>query len=89
MMVTLNFWLLRVMELVTRFVIGPMGIIGGIVGIWLAFVLTDEAGETDPWGLIVPSLLLLLSSVFILVASNTRRGRERWRQYELGEDGED
>lgn len=77
------------MEVATRFVIGPMGIIGGVVGIWLAFVLTDEAGETDPWALLIPSFLVLFSSVYILVASNTRRGRAKWQQYELGDDREE
>ncbi|MCM3696921.1 hypothetical protein [Microbacterium oleivorans] len=73
----------------TRLVLPIGGVLLSVLFTWLAFVITDERGRTDPVGLLVPTGLLFISSVVILVAANTPAARRRWQQQELGDEGDD
>lgn len=37
----------------------------------------------------MPTGILLISSVVILAAANTPASRRRWKQYEMGDEGDD
>ena len=82
----MHWWLLRILEVMTRFVVPIAGILLSFLLAWLAFVVVDESGRTDPVSLLVPTGILFISSVVILVGANTPAGRRRWRQCEMGDD---
>lgn len=82
-------WLLKILEVMTRLVLPIGGILLSILFTWLAFVITDERGRTDPVGLLVPTGILFISSAVILVAANTAAARRRWQQYEMGDESDD
>jgi hypothetical protein len=70
----------RAVELILRIALPALGLAVGLFLAWYSLVLLSRDGDDgDGWAVLIPATLMIVLAVFLLVISNTKSSRRRWK----------